>query len=116
MMQDSPQTVSTERTASVHSNEEYSDAHSSASSFAPAVPNWDDEDVASAQSTPTLEETKEAGSESPVDKVPDQPAIAACDSTESPVYLSTQELMNELFTSVVSTSSESYMSCSRLTM
>lgn len=72
--------------------------------------NWDDEDVASAQSTPTLEETnsKETSPGGHEEKVPDQPTVTTpTDSSSEPqVYLSMQELMNQLFTAIVSTESE----------
>lgn len=109
MIQDSPQTVSTERSASEHSTEEYSDAHSITSSFE-KMQNWDDEDVASAQSTPTLEEanSKETSPGGHEEKVPDQPTVTTpTDSSSEPqVYVSMQELMNQLFTAIVSTESE----------
>lgn len=72
--------------------------------------NWDDDDVASAQSTPTLEETnsKETSPGGREEKVPDQPTVTTpTDSSSEPqVYLSMQELMNQLFTAIVSTESE----------
>lgn len=81
--------------------------------------NWDEEDVASAQSTPTLEETnsKEASPGGHEEKVPDQPTVTTpTDSSSEPqLYLSMQELMNQLFTAIVSTESELFISLLKLT-
>lgn len=72
--------------------------------------NWDDEDVVSTQSTPTLEETnsKDTSPGGKAEKIPDQPVVTTPTdgSSEPQVYLSMQELMNQLFTAIVSLESE----------